>query len=67
VFATDAWIRRAILGDPSPWHPLDLPWNEMPDTPGVPRDRDARPALEAVLELRRHLTGTPAVHGAPKN
>jgi uncharacterized protein YjbI with pentapeptide repeats len=25
-FATDAWIRRAILGDPSPWDPLDLPW-----------------------------------------
>jgi hypothetical protein len=25
VFATDAWIRRAVLGDPSPWHPLDLP------------------------------------------
>lgn len=27
VFATDAWIRRAILGDPSPWHPRDLPWD----------------------------------------
>src|SRR5215475_9002786 len=24
VFATDAWIRLAILGDPSPWDPLDL-------------------------------------------
>ena len=58
VFATDAWIRRAILGDPSPWHPLDLPWDEMPDTPGVPRDRDARPALEAVLELRRDRMST---------
>jgi len=53
VFATDAWVRRAILGDPSPWHPLDLPWDEMPDTPGVPRDRAARPSLDAVLELRR--------------
>jgi len=53
VFATDAWVRRAILGDPSPWDPLDLPWDEMADTPGIPRDRDARPALEAVLELRR--------------
>jgi hypothetical protein len=39
VFATDSWIRRAILGDPSPWDPLDLPWDEMRDTPGVPRDR----------------------------
>ena len=53
VFATDAWIRRVILGDPSPWDPLDLPWNEMPDTPGIPRDRDVRPSLETVLELRR--------------
>jgi DinB superfamily/Pentapeptide repeats (8 copies) len=52
-FATDAWIRRAILGDPSPWHPLDLPWDGMADTPGIPRDREARPPLGTVLELRR--------------
>ena len=58
VFATDAWIRRAILGDPSPWDPLDLPWDEMPDTPGVPRDRGARPSLETVLELRRDRMST---------
>ena len=56
AFATDSWIKRAILGDPSPWHPLDLPWDEMPDTPGVPRDRDVRPSLDEVLELRRHRT-----------
>ena len=53
VFATDSWISRAILGDPSPWDPLDLPWDEMPDTPGVSRDRDVRPSLDIVLELRR--------------
>jgi hypothetical protein len=58
VFATDSWIRRAILGDPTPWHALDLPWDEMPDTPGVPRDRDARPSLDAVLELRRDRMST---------
>ena len=58
VFATDSWIRRAILGDPSPWDPLDLPWDEMADTPGVPRDRDARPSLETVLELRRDRMST---------
>jgi uncharacterized damage-inducible protein DinB len=58
AFATDAWIRRAILGDPSPWNALDLPWDEMPDTPGVPRDRDARPSLDAVLELRRDRMST---------
>src|SRR5215831_9033181 len=58
VFATDAWIRRAILGDPSPWDPLDLPWDEMRETPGVPRDRDARPSLDRVLELRRDRMST---------
>ena len=58
VFATDAWIRRAILGDPSPWDTLGLPWDEMPDTPGVPRDRDVRPSLDMVLTLRRDRMAT---------
>jgi uncharacterized damage-inducible protein DinB len=58
AFATDSWIRRAILGDPSPWDPLDLPWDEMGDTPGVPRYREARPSLDAVLALRRDRTST---------
>ncbi len=53
VFATDAWVRRAVLGDPAPWDPLDLPWDEMEDTPGVPHDRTARPSLDEVLALRR--------------
>jgi hypothetical protein len=52
VFATDAWVKRAILGEPSPWDPLDLPHDDMPDEPSVPRDRDARPALDEVLVLR---------------
>jgi hypothetical protein len=52
VFATDAWIGRAALGDPEPWHPLGLPHDEMPDSPPVPRDRDARPGLEEVLVAR---------------
>ena len=58
AFATDCWVRRAIQGDPSPWHPLDLPWDEMPDTPGVPRDRVARPSLDVALELRRDRMAT---------
>jgi DinB superfamily/Pentapeptide repeats (8 copies) len=58
VFASDCWIRRAILGDPTPWHPLGLPWDEMEDTPGVPRDRAARPSLDEVLELRRDRMAT---------
>jgi hypothetical protein len=53
VFATDSWVRRVIQGDPSPWHPLGLPWDEMPDTVGIPRDRDARPSLDEVLALRK--------------
>lgn len=52
VFATDAWVNRAILGEPSPWHRLDLPHDDMPDAPSVPRDRDARPSLDEVLALR---------------
>ena len=53
LFATDAWVGRVIGGDPSPWHPLDLPWDEMADREGIPRDRDVRPTLEEVLALRR--------------
>lgn len=58
VFATDAWVRRAMLGDPAPWDPLGLPWDEMRDTPGVPRDRAVRPSLDEVLQLRRDRMAT---------
>ena len=58
VFATDAWVRRVILGEPSPWHPLDLPHDEMAGEPSVPRDREARPPLEQVLALRADRMAT---------
>lgn len=58
VFATDAWVKRAILRDPSPWDPLDLPHDEMADEPSVPRDRDARPSLDEVLALRKDRRAT---------
>ena len=58
AFATDAWVRRAVLGDPAPWHPLDLPWDQMPDLAGIPRDRSVRPSLDEVLELRRDRMAT---------
>jgi uncharacterized protein YjbI with pentapeptide repeats len=58
VFATDAWVKRAILGEPSPWDPLDLPHDEMPATPSVPRDLDARPSLDEVLALRADRMAT---------
>jgi hypothetical protein len=58
VFATDAWVKRAILGVPSPWDPLDLPHDEMPDEPSVPRDLSARPSLDEVLALRADRMAT---------
>jgi hypothetical protein len=58
AFATDAWIRRAILGDPAPWDRLDLPWDTMPDVPGIPRDREVRPSLGEVMALRRDRMAT---------
>jgi hypothetical protein len=58
VFATDAWVKRAILGEPSPWDPLDLPHDDMPDEPSIPRDRSARPSLEEVLTLRADRMAT---------
>ncbi len=52
VFATECWLHRAVLGMPAPWHPLSLPWDEAPDAPGVPRDREVRPDLDTVLAVR---------------
>ena len=52
-FASAAWVDRMILGHLSPWHHLDLPWDEAPGWDGIPWDRDARPTLDEVLEVRR--------------
>jgi uncharacterized protein YjbI with pentapeptide repeats len=58
VFATDAWIKRAILGKPSPWDPLGLPHDEMPEEIPVPWDRTVRPSLDQVLALRADRMAT---------
>jgi hypothetical protein len=52
-FASAAWAGRMILGNPSPWHELDLPWDEAPGWDGIPWDREAKPSLEEVLAVRR--------------
>jgi DinB superfamily/Pentapeptide repeats (9 copies) len=52
-FASAAWVGRMVLGNATPWHPLDLPWDEAPGWEGVPWDREARPSLEEVLTVRR--------------
>jgi hypothetical protein len=52
-FASAAWVGRMVLGTASPWHPLDLPWDEAPGWDGIPWDRTARPSLDEVLAVRR--------------
>lgn len=56
VFATDIWVSRVLHGDPRPWHPLGLPYDEMEPHPDIPWDRDARPSLEEVLAVRESRT-----------
>ena len=41
--ASAAWCGRVTLGNPTPWHPLDLPWAEAPGWEGIPWDHEARP------------------------
>lgn len=59
VFATDAWVLRAVLGDPRPYHPLGLAHDEMDKLPGagVPYDPDARPSLDEILAVRAERMG----------
>lgn len=57
AFASESWVGRCILADPTPWHQLSLPWDQMAATPGVPRDRDARPSLDEALVLRQDAMG----------
>lgn len=52
-FASAAWVGRMALGDPSPWHPLDLPWGNAPKWDTIPWDADLRPTLDEVLAVRR--------------
>lgn len=58
LMATESWVLRTVLGDPSPYQPLSLPFSEMGDIPGVPNDPDARPSLDEVLALRADRMAT---------
>jgi uncharacterized damage-inducible protein DinB len=53
AFASACWVDRMILGDPSPWRPMELPWDEAPTGDWFSWDRDARPSLDEALALRR--------------
>lgn len=59
-FAHACWVGGVVLADPAPWHPLDLPWDEAPAVEGVPWDRDVRPSLDEVLEVRAGRRATVA-------
>ena len=52
AFASQAWVGRGVLGDPRPWHPSSLPWDQMEPRDGVPHDREVRPALDDALAVR---------------
>src|SRR3954469_5937434 len=58
VFATDAWVLRAVLGQPRPYHPLGVAHDELGSIEGVPHDPDARPSLDEVLSVRAERMST---------
>jgi uncharacterized damage-inducible protein DinB len=53
LFASSAWLNRAVLGEPAPFHALALPWSTAPPLPHLGLDLEARPTLDEVLVLRR--------------
>ncbi len=57
-FASAAWVDRMVLGEVSPWRPLDLPWDDAPGWDGIPWDREARPSLDEALAVRRERQAT---------
>jgi hypothetical protein len=59
-FAHACWVGGVVLADPSPWHPLDLPWDEAPVHDGVPWARGIKPELHEVMALRRQRRATVA-------
>jgi hypothetical protein len=51
LFVYDAWFGRAVLGEPSPYHPLGLPASFNASEFGL--DLDQRPELDEVLAARK--------------
>jgi uncharacterized damage-inducible protein DinB len=56
-YATDAWVNRVHLGDPDPWHPLDLPFDTLRPLAWA-YEKNVRPALDDVLEVRADRQAT---------
>ena len=56
AFASESWVGRAVLGDPTPWHPLSLPWDEM-----APARASRGTATRGRRSTRRSLCGCAAM------
>jgi hypothetical protein len=57
-FASAAWIGRMILGDPSPWHPLDLRGTKRRGGRASLGPREAQPPLRRrAFAVRRGTAG----------
>ena len=54
VFVTDAWARRTVLDEPTPYHRLGYPHASYPaaDAGALGIDLDARPSFDEVMEVR---------------
>lgn len=52
VFVTDAWLGRAVLGRPEPFHPIGLPASFMTDAGSYGIDSAADPTFDHVAEVR---------------
>jgi hypothetical protein len=59
VFATDGWIRRALLDTAEANHPIGLPHGSYPDdlARSIGVDRTATPTLDDVLAVRAERQG----------
>lgn len=52
VFALDAWLNRAVLGQSDPFHPISLAPTFLPaSAPGMSCDPDAKPSFEEALAV----------------
>ncbi len=58
IFAFDAWIKRALLGENDPFDPIALAPTFLPPTaPGMSCDPDAKPSFEEALAVWKDRGG----------
>jgi DinB superfamily len=57
VFATDAWLGSAILGEPDSYHPIGVPFSGWREQAAGLVDLDATPSFQEVLRVRAERVG----------